>query len=662
MPPTGPRLPPPPRPPAGLPGHPDHRPPAHPPFDQRGPRPGGPIGPRPGSPGPPPHPQGPRRPAAGPTRPRSDAAVPPPWSDSRRPGGATSRPAPATRRSYEPPPGADDATQIFSPVVDAEPARPSLGRSSSRIALASLVSRLTGFLRQIAIVAVLSIGAVSDSYTVANTLPVIVYQLLIGGVLSSVLVPVLVRAQVEDDDEGEAYTRRLLTLAGLALLVATVLAVLAAPLLSALYTSGAGEGATPELTTAFLYLLLPQIFFFGIGALFGAILNSRGVFGPFAWAPVLNNVVVLVVLGVFTLVPGEISVDPVRMGEPKLLVLGIGVTMGIVVQALVLIPALRRLGVRYRPVWGIDARLKETVGLAAWVLLYVAIGQLGYLVMTRVTYSAAPGSLTAYSNTWLLLQVPYGILGVSLLTALMPRMSRAAAEGRPDDVVSDLSLGARLSAVFLIPISALITVFGTPVALALFGLRSGNIEGAQVIGTALTVSAFGLLPYAITMLQLRVFYAMSDSRTPTLLQTATIGFQIPVFLALGALLPPESVVLGLAAANGVSYVFAAVLGQIVLRRRLGTLPTSDALGTMASTTVAALLGTFVAFGATTLLPIPDSWPPAAGAWVTLVFALIVAAPAVLLAMRLLRVREVDPLVDRIVRLAGRRIPGRRPRR
>ncbi|MDN5747110.1 MAG: murein biosynthesis integral membrane protein MurJ, partial [Pseudonocardia sp.] len=561
------------------------------------------------------------------------------------------------RRGYDPPPGADEATQIFAPVVDSEPT-PSLGRSSSRIALASLVSRITGFLRQVALLTVLTIGALTDSYTVANTLPVIVYQLLIGGVLSSVLVPVLVRAQVEDDDGGDAYTRRLLTLAGVILLVATVLAVLAAPLLARLYTGSAGPGATTELTTAFLYLLLPQIFFFGLGALFGAILNSRGIFGPFAWAPVLNNVVVLVVLGVFALMPGEISVDPVRMGEPKLLVLGLGVTFGIVVQALVLIPALRRLGFRYRPVWGLDARLKETVGLAVWVLLYVLIGQLGYLVMTRVTTSASSGSLTAYSNAWLLLQVPYGILGVSLLTALMPRMSRAAAEDRTSDVVSDLSLGARLSAVFLLPISALITVFGTPIAVALFGLRAENLDGARLIGSALAVSAFGLLPYAITMLQLRVFYAMADSRTPTVLQAATIGFQIPLFLLCGALLPPEQVVLGLAAGNGLSFVFAAVLGQVVLRRRLGRLPTSDVLAAMASTTVASLLGTLVAFGVVTLLPIPDTWPAPGRAWVALVVAMIVSVPAVLAAMRLLRVREVDAVVNRITRLAERLKPRR----
>ena len=168
------------------------------------------------------------------------------------------------------------------------------------------------------------------------------------------------------------------------------------------------------------------------------------MFGPFAWAPVLNNVVVLAVLGVFVAVPGRITLDPVQLSDPKLLVLGIGTTLGIVAQALVLIPAVRRTGFRYRPLWGWDRRLTETGGLAVWVVAYVLIGQAGYIVTTRVAAGAAPGSVAIYSNAWLLLQVPYGVLGVSLLTALMPRMSRAAAEGRTADVVADLRLGTRL--------------------------------------------------------------------------------------------------------------------------------------------------------------------------------------------------------------------------
>ena len=327
------------------------------------------------------------------------------------------------------------------PATPGRPRRrgPSLGRASSLMAVASLVSRITGFLRQLALVTVLGLGVVNDSYTVANTLPNIVYELLLGGVLTSVMVPLLVRAQTEDADGGEAYTRRLLTVAGVVLAVATLAAMATAPLLTRLYLGDGAGPANPQLATAFAWLLLPQIFFYGVGALLGALLNTRGVFAPFAWAPVLNNVVVLAVLGVFVAVPGRITLDPVQLSDPKLLVLGIGTTLGIVAQALVLIPAVRRTGFRYRPLWGWDRRLTETGGLAVWVVAYVLIGQVGYIVTTRVAAGAAPGSVAIYSNAWLLLQVPYGVLGVSLLTALMPRMSRAAAEGRTADVVADLA-------------------------------------------------------------------------------------------------------------------------------------------------------------------------------------------------------------------------------
>ena len=320
----------------------------------------------------------------------------------------------------------------------------------------------------------------------------------------------------------------------------------------------------------------------------GVRLGPLDSFGAFAWAPVLNNVVVLVVLGVYALMPGEISLDPVRMGEPKLLVLGIGTTLGIVVQALVLLPVLRRTGFVYRPRWGWDPRLSAAGGLVAWVIAYVLIGIPGYMVTTRVAAAADPGGVTVYANAWLLLQVPYGVLGVSMLTALMPRMSRAAADGRLRAVVDDLSLGSRLSAVFLVPLAVLLTVFGRA------GRRSPCSACARATSTArpasalaVACSAFGLLPYAITMLQLRVFYAMTDSRTPTFIQLFTVAVKIPLLLVCPLVLPPREVVLGLAAANGLSFVAGAVLGQVLLRRRLGRIPTADVASTTGRTLVAS---------------------------------------------------------------------------
>ena len=528
----------------------------------------------------------------------------------------------------------------------------SLVRSSSLIAVASLVSRLTGFLRNLALVAVLGLAVVNDSYTVSNTLPNIVYELLLGGVLSSVMIPVLVRAQTDDPDGGDAFTRRLLTVVGVGLFVATVVAMVAAPLLTRLYL-GSGESgqANPELATAFAWLLLPQIFFYGIGALLGAVLNSKQVFGPFAWAPVLNNGVLLAVLAAYVFVPGEISTDPVRMGDPKLLVLGLGTTLGIVVQAVVLVPAMRRIGFRYRPLWGWDPRLTLAGGMALWIVGYVLAGQAGYIVTTRVAAGADGGSVSTYQNAWLLLQVPYGVLGVSLLTALMPRMSRAAAEGDTGQVTTDLSLGARLSTVGLIPIAALLTAFGTELGVALFSIGAGSGTGAARLGATVAASAFGLLPYAVTMLQMRVFYAMTDSRTPTLIQIAMIVVKIPLLLLCPVLLPAEQVVLGLAAANGLSFVVGAVIGQVLLTRRLGRVRTREVLSTLWRTTVASIVGAALAWVVGRLLadgPL-NGWPVVGEAWTLLGVGAVIALPVTLVMMRVLRVAELDTVFRRFSR-------------
>ena len=515
-----------------------------------------------------------------------------------------------------------------------------------------MVSRITGFARQLALAAALGLLVVNDSYTVANTLPNIVYELLLGGVLSSVMVPLLVRAQGEDPDHGEAYIQKLLTVATAVLLVATVLAMLAAPLLTQLYLgSGDHTAAHPALATAFALLLLPEIVFYGLGALFGAILNTRGVFGPFAWAPVLNNVVMLAVLGGYALMPGEISLDPVQITDPKLLVLGLGTTLGIVVQTVVLLPAIRRVGVRWRPRWGWDPRLSEAGALALWVIGYVLIGQAGYIVTTRVAAGADQGSVATYANAWLLLQVPYGVLGVSLLTALLPRMSRSAATGDTTGVIRDLSLGSRYSTIALLPITVLITLFGTSIGVALFSIGRTTEASAARLGATLAVSAFGLLPFALTMLQLRVFYAMKDARTPTLIQLIIVLVKIPLLVACPALLSPDRVVLGLAAANGLSFVVGAVVGQLWLRHRLGTLDTSSALITFGKTAVASSVGGLASVALVLWLrePLVGQLGPVAQAWLVLAGGTVTALVVTLAGMRVVRLAELNPLWSRLAR-------------
>ncbi|MGI8816033.1 MAG: murein biosynthesis integral membrane protein MurJ [Pseudonocardia sp.] len=550
-------------------------------------------------------------------------------------------PAPATDPDSTPGPVSQTASGTRS-----EPPRVSLLRASGSMALASLVSRVTGFARQIALVAALGLTVVNDSYTLANTLPNIIYELLLGGVLSSVMVPLLVRAQTEDDDGGQEYTRKLLTVATVVLTAATVVAMLAAPLLTTLYMGSGGTTGTntanPALATAFALLLLPEIVFYGLGALFGAILNTKGVFGPFAWAPVLNNLVMLAVLSVYLLLPGEVTAD---FTNPKLLLLGLGATLGIAVQALVLLPALRRVGVRWRPRWGWDSRLSDAGWLALWVTGYVMVGQAGYLITTRVAFAADPGSVATYTNAWLLLQVPYGVLGVSLLTVLLPRMSRSAADGRLAELVSDLSLGARYSAVTLVPVTAMITVFGGSIGVALFSLGRSNADEAARLGATMMWSAFGLLPFALVMLQLRVFYAMKDARTPTLIQLLIVAAKIPMLLVCGLLLPPEQVVLGLAVANALSFVVGAVVGQLWLYRRLGPLGTGAVLVTTAKTVLAAGLGGLAGFGVLHLLPSQGS--PVGTAWLELGVGGLVEVLVTVAVLLALRLSELAPLMARL---------------
>ena len=285
-----------------------------------------------------------------------------------------------------------------------------------------------------------------------------------------------------------------------------------------------------------------------------------------------------------------------------------------------------------------------------WVVGYVLIGQAGYIVTTRVAAGAAPGSVAIYSNAWLLLQVPYGVLGVSLLTALMPRMSRAAAEGRTADVVADLALGTRLSAVVLLPVSALLTLFGTALGVALFSFGAGSAgEGSTRLGATLAASAFGLLPFAVTMLQARVFYALTDSRTPTLLQLVIVVGEDPAAPRRAVRPSPQWVVLGLAAANGLSFVVGWVLGQILLHRRLGPLGTGAVLGVLVRVAVASVFGAVLAFGAVLLIgPALPAVGPVAGSWIELLIATVIGGPAIVVAMLALRVPEVAALQRRVI--------------
>jgi len=313
------------------------------------------------------------------------------------------------------------------------------------MALATLVSRITGFIRIVLLAAILG-AALSSAFSVANQMPNMIAALVLEATFTAIFVPVLARAEREDDDGGAAFVRRLVTLATTVLLVVTIAAVAASPQLVRLML-GSDPQVNQALTTAFAYLLLPQIIFYGLSSVFMAILNTRNVFGPPAWAPVLNNVVAIGALGMYLLVPGALSVDPVQMGNTKLLVLGVGTTLGVAAQAGVLLIAIRRHRISLRPLWGIDQRLKRFGAMAAAMMLYVLISQIGFVVGNQIASTAAASGPAIYNYTWMVLMLPFGMIGVTVLTVVMPRLSRNAAAEDTTAVLADFSLATRLQLV-----------------------------------------------------------------------------------------------------------------------------------------------------------------------------------------------------------------------
>ncbi len=534
----------------------------------------------------------------------------------------------------------------------------SLMANTRSMAVASLASRVTGFLRSVLIVAALGTGSVGNAYNSGNNLPNMIYELLLGGVLSSVLIPLLVKAEDEDEDGGLAYTQRLLSIATAALGVMTLLVVAAAPWIAAAFVP---PGSGRELTGVFATLLLPEIFFYGLGAMFMAVLNIKHVYGPGAWAPLLNNVIMMVTVLVFWLLPGPASLNPATMTTAQVLVIGVGTTLGIAAQALVLVPALRRTGFRwawrFRARAGEKDRLREIGHLAGWVLGYVVVSQVGVSVIQKVGNDN--GGFTVFTNVDLLFQMPYGILVVSVLTAIMPRLSRAAVRADNAAVVADLSLGARLSAVALVPITAGLIALGPVTGVTLFAHGETSDSSAHLMGTALAWSAFGLFPFALVMLQLRVFYAMRDGRTPTLINAFMVATKVVLILVTNAAFtapagvnvsrhPSVAAVEWLNIATSLSYVVGAIAGHVLLARRLGRLGFAAVARTVGQVGVAAALAGGAAWGVAEGLTSAAGTGPAGSALGLVAggVAGVAVLVVVLWRMRLADVREVLAMARR----------------
>lgn len=549
------------------------------------------------------------------------------------------------------------------------PARPELTDAAvvSRswgMALATLVSRITGFIRVVLLAAILG-AALSSAFSVANQLPNQIAALVLEATFTAIFVPVLARAERDDPDGGAAFVRRLVTLATALLLATTVVSVAAAPLLVKLMLGGDPQVNEP-LTIAFAYLLLPQVICYGLSSVFMAILNTRNIFGAPAWAPVVNNVVAIATLVAYLLVPGELSVDPVRMGNAKLLVLGLGTTAGVVAQTAVLLVAIQRERISLRPLWGIDDRLKRFGAMASAMVLYVLISQIGLVVTNQIASTSAASGPAIYYYAWLLLQLPFGMIGVTVLTVVMPRLSRNAAAGDDPAVLADLSLATRLMMITLIPIVALMTVGGPAIGSALFAYGNFGDVDAGYLGAAVSMSAFTLIPYAMVLLQLRVFYAREQPWIPIAIIVVITAVKIAAsLLAPHLTATPDLVAAYLGGANGLGFLAGAIVGHVLLQRSLcpvgpgvvapgrGRLLDSDTVRTVLVTLTASLLAGLVAEvldRALGLRSLTDRG--AAGSMLRLLVLTLVMLPIVALVMLRAQVPEATAALAAVRRRIG----------
>jgi putative peptidoglycan lipid II flippase len=531
------------------------------------------------------------------------------------------------------------------------------------MAAGTALSRVLGFVR--AAVLITAVGVTTpagDAFTLANTVPSALYLLLAGGVLNAVLVPQVVRAIARDETGrgGAEYIERLVTLGVLLLGAVTAALTLGAPLVVWVFGGGlVGEplsGAQLALTVAFAQWCLPQVLFYALYALLGQVLNARGSYGPYTWAPVVNNVVGIAGIAVFLAVYGPRDGGGPGAGlawtPAQVALLAGSATLGVVAQALVLLVPLRRLGLRLRPRLGVRGMGLRSAGRAAgWTFAALVVGQVGWVGMTSVASSARVGTavddlgtagVAAWGTAYLVFMLPHSLVAVSVVTALFTPMSAAALAGDTAAVRASLSGGLRT-----IGVASVLSVVGVLVlAVPAVVFVVGDGEQGRVVARVLVAMVAGLVPFSAQYLVQRVFYAEEDARTPFLLQCVAVGVWVAGTAASAALLGPADRLVGVAASMSLGTTVAALLGLALLRRRLGGVDGRRVLRTHVRLVLAGAVAGAVGAGVARLV--------GAGGVETRLEALPVLAlvgpvvvAAYLLLLRLLRVEEVAPLLSRL---------------
>ena len=469
-----------------------------------------------------------------------------------------------------------------------------LGRASMLLASGTVVSRVLGFISAIILARTLgTVGAGADTFALANQLPNNIYAIVAGGVLSAVLVPHIVKAGL-DKDGGQSFINKIVTLGFLIFLAVAVLATLLAPALVALYAQSGGDGGrgfSPEeiaLAVAFAYWCLPQILFYALYSLLSEVLNARKVFGPFTWAPALNNVVAMTGLVAFGLLfPGADTANAMVWTSSMVAVLAGSATAGVAAQAFILFLFWRRAGLSFRA----DFRwrgvgLGNTGRAVSWMFGMILVAQIAGVVQANVASLAAGGdapSLAILRFSWLIFMLPHSVVAVSLATAYFTRMSTHARDGNRAAVRGDFLESVSRIGFFMVLASVGLIVVSLPFARQ-FG---GEPESIRAMGIVIASYALGLLAFSVLFVVQRVFYALEDTRTPFFLQV--LQATLFIFLALGvSTLPVTQIAVGLALSASIAGTVQTLVAIVVLRRKLGGLSLRPLVFSLSQFLLAAL--------------------------------------------------------------------------
>ena len=474
-------------------------------------------------------------------------------------------------------------------------ARPGLGTATAYVAVGTLVSRVTGLLRILVAIYALGYSSLSDSFNLANNTPNIVHDLVLGGILTATFVPVFVaRLATRPEKEAAESISAVLTLAGVLLVAATLVFFISAPFIIDLYTVGShGPAIATErhVATSLLRLFSPQLLAYGAISLITAVLNAARRFSAPAFTPILNNVVAIGILLAFAAIGHTHSLTQVQHDHHLLLLLGLGTTLGVVLQAVALIPSLLTCGLRVRLRWRPDdPAVREILRLSGWTFGFVVGNQVAVFVVSAVAVSIGAATLTAYTYASTFFQLPFGIVAVSVMTTIAPVLSSRFAKGDTAGFADQFGLGLRRTLAGVIPAVVGYLLLARP-AISLISLGAGSTHhssGAHLTGTMLELLALGLPGFCVYLLAILAFQTMRDTRTPFFLYLLENGLNIALALGLRHTLGGRGLALSLA----IAYSVSAVAALIVLRARVGGLGGFVVARYVARTVVCSLVMAF----------------------------------------------------------------------